>query len=236
LLFEEVAVTGSTNADLIARALAGAQEGLWLRADRQDAGRGRMGRQWDSASGNLLASTIVRIGTQDPPVSSLAFVAALAAYETARQIAPEAQIMIKWPNDLLTTDGAKFCGMLLERAGDAVIVGVGMNLFEHPQGLNRAVTNLRERGAHPPHAQAVVEILAGSLKGWLERWRFGGLPAILRNWQHYAHPIGTALSVNLPNAEIRQGHYAGLDEDGALRLRLADGEIHAIHAADIFLI
>jgi BirA family transcriptional regulator, biotin operon repressor / biotin---[acetyl-CoA-carboxylase] ligase len=235
-LFEQVAVTGSTNADLIARAAAGAPEGLWLRADHQDAGRGRMGRAWDSASGNLFASTIVRIGPGDPAASSLAFVVALAAYETAQQIAPEVPMIIKWPNDLLTVDGAKICGMLLERAGDAVIVGIGMNLFDHPRGLERAVTDLRQRGANPPHAQAVVEILAESLKNWLQRWRIGGLGPILKSWQQVAHPVGTALSVNLPNGDILQGLYQGLDDDGALRLRLANGEIHAIHAADIFLI
>jgi BirA family transcriptional regulator, biotin operon repressor / biotin---[acetyl-CoA-carboxylase] ligase len=235
-LFEEVAVTGSTNADLIARAAAGAPEGLWLRADHQDAGRGRMGRVWDSANGNLFASTIVHLAPGDPPSSSLAFVVALAAHETVQQIAPEVPVMIKWPNDLLTADGAKLCGMLLERAADAVVVGVGMNLFDHPQGLDRAVTNLRERGANPPHAQAAVEILAESLKNWLQRWRIGGLGPILKSWQQYAHPLGTALSIQLPNGEIQQGLYAGLNDDGALRLRLADGEIHAIHAADIFLI
>lgn len=195
-----------------------------------------MGRVWDSANGNLFASTIVRIGPGDPPASSLAFVVALAAYETARQVAPEVSIMIKWPNDLLTSNGAKFCGMLLERAGDAVVVGVGMNLFDHPLGLERSVTNLRKCGANPPHAQAVVEILAESLKNWLHRWRMGGLGPILKNWQQYAHPADTALLVQLPNGESMQGLYAGLNDDGALRLRLADGEIHAIHAADIFLI
>lgn len=195
-----------------------------------------MGRTWDSASGNLFASTIVRLGPSDPPASSLAFVVALAAHETARQVAPEVPIMVKWPNDLLTADGAKLCGMLLERAGNAVVVGVGMNLFDHPQGLERGVTDLRERGANPPRAQAVAEMLAESFKNWLQRWRIGGLGPILKSWQQHAHPLGTALSVQLPNGEIRRGLYAGLDDDGALRLRLADGEIHAIHAADIFLI
>jgi BirA family transcriptional regulator, biotin operon repressor / biotin---[acetyl-CoA-carboxylase] ligase len=235
-LFEQVVLTGSTNADLIARANAGAPEGLWLRADQQDAGRGRMGRSWDSANGNLFASTIVRIGPDDPAASSLAFVVALAAYDAAQQIAPEVPIMIKWPNDILTTDGAKICGILLERARDAVIVGIGMNLFDHPSGLERAVANLRERGANPPHAQAVVEILAESLNSWLQRWRMGGLGPILKSWQQHAHPLGTALSVHLPNGEIVQGLYQGLNDDGALQLALANEEIHVIHAADVFLI
>jgi BirA family biotin operon repressor/biotin-[acetyl-CoA-carboxylase] ligase len=95
---------------------------------------------------------------------------------------------------------------------------------------------LRDCGANPPHAQAVVELLAELLKNWIQRWRIGGLEPILKSWHQYAHPLGTALSVNLPNGEIQHGLYAGLHDDGALLLRLADGEIHAIHAADIFLI
>ena len=236
MLFEQVAITGSTNADLILRAAGGAPEGLWLRADRQDAGRGRLGRVWDSEDGNLFASTIVRLGINDPPASSLGFLASIAAFETARLIAPDVSIMIKWPNDLLTTDGAKFCGMLLERTGDTIIIGIGMNLFAHPQGLERPVTDLRSSGGNPPHAQAVVEILAETLQTWLQRWRMGGLAPLLKSWQHVAHPLGTALSVNLPNGDTLQGLYNGLNEDGSLRLCLADGEIHAIHAADVFLI
>ena len=221
---------------MIARAAAGAPEGLWLRADRQDAGRGRLGRVWDSEDGNVFASTIIRLGAGDPPASSLGFLASLAAHETARLIAPDVQIMIKWPNDLLTIKGAKFCGMLLERVDDAVIVGIGMNLFAHPAGLDRPVTDLRSSGGNPPHAQAVMEILAETLQSWLQRWRLGGLAPLLKSWQQLAHPVGTALTVNLPNGEMLQGLYAGLNDDGSLRLRLADGEIHAIHAADVFLI
>lgn len=236
MLFEQVAITGSTNADLILRATGGAPEGLWLRADRQDAGRGRLGRVWDSEDGNLFASTIVRLGIGDPPASSLGFLASIAAFETARLIAPDVSIMIKWPNDLLTTNGAKFCGMLLERTGDTIIIGIGMNLFAHPQGLDRPVTDLRSNGGNPPHAQAVVEILAETLQAWLHRWRMGGLAPLLKSWQQVAHPLGTALTVNFPNGDVLQGLYNGLNEDGSLRLCLADGEIHAIHAADVFLI
>jgi BirA family biotin operon repressor/biotin-[acetyl-CoA-carboxylase] ligase len=82
----------------------------------------------------------------------------------------------------------------------------------------------------------VVEILADYLKLWLDRWRIGGLEPILKGWQAHSHTQGKALSVKLPSGESLEGLYSGLDEDGALRLRLADGEIRAIHAADIFLI
>lgn len=235
-MFEEVALTGSTNADLLQRAGEGAPEGLWLRADAQDGGRGRLGRTWVSPVGNLFASTIVRVRPNDPAPASLAFVAAVAVYDTLRQIAPEVIISLKWPNDVLAQDGGKLCGMLLERAGDAVVVGIGLNLVTHPRDLDRKVSDLRTLGATPPDAQSCVEILADAFARWLAVWRQNGLPAIIRHWEAHAHARGTALSAKLPDGEDLHGLYAGLEDDGALRLSLADGTIRAIHAADIFLI
>lgn len=229
-------LTGSTNADLLQRAAEGAPEGLWLRADSQDGGRGRMGRTWDSPAGNLFASTIVRLKPLDPPAPTLAFVASLAVYDTVHLIAPECPVVIKWPNDVLSVNGAKLCGVLLERTGDAVIIGIGINLVWSPENLDRAVTNLKSMGALPPHPQAVTEILASNLGTWLRRWRQSGLATITDHWQKKAHPVGTAISVSLPSGEIEDGLYGGLSDDGALLLRLADGSIRVIHAADVFLV
>ena len=77
-----VPATGSTNDDLLARAREGAQEGLWLRAERQTGGKGRQGRGWDSPPGNLYASTLVRLRPSDPPAATLALVAAVALHDT----------------------------------------------------------------------------------------------------------------------------------------------------------
>lgn len=233
---EEVALTGSTNADLLQRATQGAPEGLWLRADAQDGGRGRLGRQWESPAGNLFASTIVRLRDTDPAASTLAFVAALAAHDLVRQIAPQVAIQIKWPNDLLSADGHKLCGILLERAGDAIVVGIGANLVWHPDNIGRKVSDLRALGATPPDPQATVEILAEIFQRWLAIWRNTGLSAVIRQWEVYAHPKGSVLAANLPDGEQLRGLYAGLTDDGALQLRLADGSIRAIHAADVFLV
>ena len=235
-IFEEVTLTGSTNADLLARTVQGAPEGLWLRADAQDGGRGRLGRIWESPSGNLFASTIVRLRDTDPSPASLAFVTAVAVFDAVRQMAPQVPICVKWPNDILTPDGAKLCGVLLERASDAVVVGIGLNLVWHPQNLERQVTDLLTLGATPPDAQTAVEIVAEVFARYLAIWRQSGVEVIVRHWEARAHPRGTALSAKLPDGEHLDGLYAGLNEDGALQLRLADGAIRAIHAADVFLI
>ena len=218
------------------RAAQGAPEGLWLRADAQDGGRGRLGRAWESPKGNLFASSIVRLRDTDPSPAGLAFVTAVAAYDAIRHIAPQVQLILKWPNDILAHDGSKLCGILLERASDAVVVGIGLNLVWHPQNLDRKVSDLLALGATPPDAQTALEIVAEAFARYLNVWRQSGLGTIVRYWEAHAHPRGTALSAKLPDGEEVDGLYTGLDDDGALRLRLADGSIRAIHAADVFLI
>lgn len=231
-----VARTGSTNADLLVRAAQGAPEGLWLRADAQDSGRGRLGRVWDSPTGNLYVSTIIRLRANDPPASTLAFIASLAAFDTIRQVAPEVAIQLKWPNDVLTQARQKICGILLERADDAVVAGFGVNLAFHPANLDRPVSDLRALGANPPAVQGVAEILADNFAILMHDWRTKPLPVLLRRWESAAHPVGTALQIKLPDGEEIEGLFNGLSDDGALKLRLASREIRAIHAADVFLI
>jgi BirA family biotin operon repressor/biotin-[acetyl-CoA-carboxylase] ligase len=218
------------------RAAQGAPEGLWLRADAQDGGRGRLGRAWESPKGNLFASVIVRLRDTDPSPAGLAFVTAVAAYDAVRHMAPEVDVILKWPNDILAHDGSKLCGILLERVSDAVVVGIGLNLVWHPQNLERKVSDLRTLGATPPDAQSALEILAEAFARHLNAWRLSGLGNIVRHWEAHAHPRGTALSAKMPDGAEVDGLYAGLDDDGALQLRLADGSIRAIHAADVFLI
>jgi BirA family biotin operon repressor/biotin-[acetyl-CoA-carboxylase] ligase len=219
-----VAETGSTNDDLAAQARDGAAEGLWLRAERQTGGKGRQGRAWVSPSGNLHASTLVRLQAEDPPAPTLALVAAVALHEAIAPHAPAARI--KWPNDLLV-DGAKLAGILLERQSNAVIVGFGANLASRPAGLDRAAACLDP----PVPASAFLEDLAARFAGWLARWRADGLAPIRAAWLAAAHPVGAALA-----AGDARGAFEGLDETGALRLRLDDGSLRLIHAGDIFLI
>ena len=208
----------------------GAAEGLWLRAGRQTGGKGRQGREWHSPAGNLYASTLVRLRPGDPPAPTLALVAAVALQEVISAYLPVHQVMIKWPNDLLV-EGAKLAGILLERADDAVVIGMGVNLSHHPDGLDRPVTSLCALTGSTPEPGAFLEILADSFARWLGRWRGEGLPRIRSTWLLAAHPIGTALSTN-----AGEGLFEGLDETGALRLRLADGTSRVIHAGDVFLI
>ncbi len=244
--------TGSTNADLLDLARNGADEGLWLRAERQTAGRGRQGRGWESPSGNLYASTLVRLRRDDPPAATLALVAAVALEEVVRHRFPgegrgpvsgastlgpglrRGSISIKWPNDLLL-DGAKLSGILLERAGDAVVIGIGVNLAYHPDLRDRPTISLAAHGVVVAPSE-FVERLADMLAAWLHIWRTEGLPPVVARWTERAHAPGTPLVARLSDGESIEGTFEGLSPDGALVLRLADGASRVIHAADVFLV
>lgn len=230
-----VGETGSTNDDLAALARDGAPEGAWLRAERQTGGRGRLGRQWQSPPGNLHASTLVRLRAGDPPAPTLALAAAVALHEVAQAYAREVEIRIKWPNDLLA-GGAKLAGILLERSGDAVILGFGVNLAAHPHDVARPATSLRALTGSAPDPDAFLHDLAGSFARWLGTWRREGLAAVRREWLARAHPVGTPLSATIAKGEAVEGLFDGLDEQGALRLRLAGGAVHVIQAGDVFII
>jgi BirA family biotin operon repressor/biotin-[acetyl-CoA-carboxylase] ligase len=194
-----------------------------------------MGRDWQSPIGNFYGSTLVRLRPEDTLAPTLAFVAALAVYDALKEVAPQVDLLIKWPNDILS-GGAKISGILLERRDDAVIIGMGINLAFHPQGLGRPVTSLSALGASPPTPQEFQPILALSFSHWLGLWRAGGLTDILAAWQARAHAKGMPLSVHLPDGQSIEGVFDGLDAHGALQLRLADGAVRAIHAGDVFLI
>ena len=219
-----VAETGSTNDDVAALARDGAPEGLWLRAERQTGGKGRQGRAWQSPPGNLHASTLVRIDPKHPPPPSLALVAAVALHDAIALHTRRARI--KWPNDIII-NRAKLAGILLERRGDAVVIGFGVNLAHHPEDLDRPAASLGARVT----PDALLRRLAACFEYWLDRWRNAGHAPLRDAWLEAPHPVGTPLS-----SGCTEGTFDGLDETGALRLRLADGAIRIVHAGEVFVV
>nr|WP_306455578.1 biotin--[acetyl-CoA-carboxylase] ligase [Sphingopyxis sp. JAI108] len=229
---ERIAQTGSTNADLLAR-LAGGEhvgEGHWLVADRQTAGRGRLGRAWGDGSGNFMGSTVVRLTASDPSPATLALVVAVALAKVVKIFAPSVPLELKWPNDLLV-DGAKCSGILLERSGDSVVVGIGVNLASAPELPDRRTFCFADSGVAIDRDR-FAEALAVALVDALWTWRQEGVESIVRAWLPLGHPVGTPLRVSEQDID---GTFDGLAPDGALRLRRADGEVMLIHAGDIEL-
>ena len=125
-------------------------------------------------------------------------------------------------------------GILLERAGDSVVIGIGVNLAAAPDLADRKTVALSMLGPAPDR-DAFATALAGSLDRELDRWRTFGLAPMIRRWLAVGTPVDTPLSVHEPDGNMVQGRFAGLDEEGTLRLRLEDGAVRAIHAGDVML-
>lgn len=238
-MIETVAVTGSTNADLIERIGKGeaVSEGTWLCAERQTGGRGRLGRKWESPVGNLFCSTVIDVREGNPPAHSLSFVVGLAVADAlGHSLPPHTELVLKWPNDALVR-GAKIAGILLERINDKVVAGVGVNVCHAPQVAGRETTSVvYENGKHAGNPALVLSLIADALIRRISNWRELGLGATLDAWMNAAHPVGTALSVKSGEDEELHGSFAGLDESGALLLRLANGAVRTIHAGDVAMI
>lgn len=234
---EIVAQIASTNAELIARLSRGEalREGDWLIADRQLAGRGRLGRAWQDGAGNFMGSTAVAIRAGDPPAHTLALVAGIAVHQAvACHLPGPGALMLKWPNDLLL-DQAKLAGILLERRAEHVIVGVGVNLVSAPKLADRATVALTELSLTVSRDR-FADDLARICNAELALWRSAGLHETVRRWIQRGPVRGTRLVVNPTTADRVVGEYRGLDADGALLLRLAGGADRAIHAGEVELL
>lgn len=229
---------GSTNDEAMARAEEGAPEGTVIRALRQEAGRGRRGRGWDSPPGNVYSSTILRPPVPPAEAAQLSFVTALAVADMATAlIDAKHRTAIKWPNDVLVDD-AKISGILLESAmGEGgrvghVVIGVGINVASAPPATRYGATCLEALGS-TAGTDVVFGAYVGALATRYGEWRQGGFAATRVEWLRRAAWLDRDIEVSLGDTLLR-GRFADLDEQGALLLQTADDGVRRITAGDIF--
>ncbi|MSP51665.1 MAG: biotin--[acetyl-CoA-carboxylase] ligase [Alphaproteobacteria bacterium] len=228
---------GSTNEEAKRRAKAGAAAGVLVTARCQTAGRGRQGRSWISGEGNLLASFVLRPDCQPAVAAQLSFVAALAVAETVEAyIGESTEVRCKWPNDVLV-GGKKIAGILLEsepgHEGLAfVVIGIGINLVDHPKNVSYAATDLAAAGAGRVEAESFLIWLCARLHAWLTVWRRDGFASVRGAWIDRAAGLGSVISVTLPR-EVVRGRFLTLDDVGALVLGGPGGERRTISAGDV---
>jgi BirA family biotin operon repressor/biotin-[acetyl-CoA-carboxylase] ligase len=228
----------STNEEARRMAVAGEAGPVWITADRQSAGRGRRGRAWDSPSGNLSATLLVRPDKSPGEAAQLSFVAALAASDMVQSFAESSRIAVKWPNDVLA-DGRKIAGILLESASGAggrlawLAVGIGVNLASHPDGTEFPATSLGALGETVPPARDALLRLACAWAKWYDVWNAHGFGDVRDAWLARASHIGGRIRARLQNEET-SGVFEGIDEAGALILREAQDRTRIIAAGEVF--
>jgi BirA family biotin operon repressor/biotin-[acetyl-CoA-carboxylase] ligase len=255
-LWREVRVvteTGSTNADLLAQAGAGAAEGLVLLAEAQTAARGRQGRRWTSPPRAALTFSVL-LRPRGVPPSLLGWVPLLAGVAAASAVraVTGVEAALKWPNDVLA-DGGKLGGILAERSGAAVVVGIGINVWQDRAGLpGDAATSLlleapaggAARGGDGGAAQVaglrerlLAELLA-ELSRWYLTWRDQDSPGdadacgLRREYARRCATLGREVVVTMPGAEVISGTAAGVDWAGRLEVRTVHGRV-SVTAGDV---
>ena len=236
-----VEATGSTNSDLAARAASGGlAEGAVLVAEEQTAGRGRLDRSWTAPprSGIFLSVYLTPGGV---PAERWGWLPLLAGVATATGLAQSAGVdmALKWPNDLLVTvhgSERKTGGILAERAGDGVVVGIGLNVSLRAAELPAPhAGSLALAGASSTDRETLLRAVLRSLEQWYGRWRDAGGDAAGSGLQA-AYAAGCATLDRPVRAELpgdRSVVGVAIDGDGRLVLATGDGLRQPVSAGDI---
>lgn len=228
----------STNSELVRRLAAGQELacGHVLAAHEQTAGRGRLGRSWNSAPGrDLCFSFVLRTTAPAEQLASLPLVVGLGvaygldAYGVAS--------VMKWPNDILAGN-RKLCGILCERVSsrpDCVVAGVGCNVNMRPEDaarIDKPATSLLIETGRSYAVEDVLSQLLRSLPHWLAHWRQGGFASVRTAWLERSAPLGEQVTVRTPGTE-RKGRPAGFGPLGELLLDEGGGIVTPVWAGDI---
>ena len=216
------------------RAEQGAPDGLVVLADVQTGGRGREGRIWDSPSGNLYASFVIRATKPLREFPQFSFVAALAVRDAvAAAVGGGGEIKLKWPNDVLA-QGRKLSGILIETAGDpiAAIIGIGINIVSAPAHARWPATHLGAMTVRPPTPDRLAEMLAEALDRRLDVWERDGFAPIRSAWMEHAVGLGEPMLLRTAQEETK-GRFMDLEQDGTLLMELQGGAIRRVSAGDV---
>jgi BirA family transcriptional regulator, biotin operon repressor / biotin---[acetyl-CoA-carboxylase] ligase len=217
----------STNSEARRLVESGERGPLWIWADEQTIGRGRLGHTWISEPGNLYVTCLFQTWAPEVSAVQISFVAAIAVYEMVSKLVPGGGFLLKWPNDVLK-GGAKFCGLLSEIVGanpTQIALGCGINLAHAPVLANYPVTCLGQKFK----PQSVLSAFALEFWSWLEIWDEGrGFPAIRNAWLQRTVAVGQQVTLGGV-----AGTFDGLGVDGALLVQLDDGRQKSIYAGEV---
>ncbi len=233
-----VETIGSTNDEAARLAASGAPSGTIVLADRQSKGRGRLGRTWHSAPGNLHASILLRPDCSLQAASELSLLAGVVLTELLAGHGPDdLDLALKWPNDVLI-DGAKVAGILLESGGAKggrlthVVIGIGVNVAWSPDDMPYPVTSLAASGFASKPPKDWLFAYASGLANWLDRWQRDGFAVVRDAWRARSYGLGGPIRFRQGQEDVA-GRFVDLTEGGALLIEGTDGIRHELTAGDV---
>ncbi|MFT4010785.1 MAG: biotin--[acetyl-CoA-carboxylase] ligase [Nocardioidaceae bacterium] len=224
---EVVESTSSTNADVAARAMAGEAHGLVVVAERQTAGRGRLGRVWEApARAGLTFSALVRPPVRPERWPWLPLLTGLAVVRALDSLGVTA-VALKWPNDVLLRDSrvaggiAKAGGILLERvetrSGPAAALGIGLNVSTTADELPVPTATSLLLAGHAIGRETLLESVLRELRDVYERWVAAPDDAALRDdYVAACATLGQRVEVSMPDGSSLAGTAVDVDRAGRL--------------------
>ena len=214
-------------------------EGTLIIAERQSAGKGRLGREWFSPAGGIWLSIILY--PQLPPsyiprITLMTAVAVVKAIKMCTQI----ESQIKWPNDILINK-KKVCGILTEMSAELdiinwIVVGIGINVNidhrEFPEDIHENTISLKEVLGKVVLRVKLVQIFLQEFEKYYESLKRREFSSILKEWKLYSHTLGRKIRVDM-GKRIVTGEAVNINEEGALILKKEDGELIKIISGTI---
>ena len=220
----------STSAEARRRADAGEGGPVWILALSQTAGYGRRGRAWEQATGDFAGTLLFTPDAPPDHWGQISFIIALALASAFDEVIGEERVTLKWPNDVLV-EGAKAAGILLESFGAQLSIGIGVNMVSAPEGMPYKVARLMDY-VSPPSPADFAALLDAHFWRFYGPWQENGFASVRSSWLARAAGLGSEIAVRLPNEDIN-GVFEGIDETGALILRLEAGK-RTIAAGEVF--
>lgn len=237
-------VIDSTNSEAERQLSFGRKAPFAIASSCQTKGRGRLGRDWHSATAdNLYLSVVFEPNIPPQALQHFTLWAGIHICRILQTYVPKAPLKIKWPNDL-HCDGRKFAGMLTEAKMDAdslrsIIFGIGLNVnsnpSKYPQELRKSATSLYAvHGDELSLNQVAASVVAAIQSAYNTCILGDGSEDLVKAWSPLSSLSGKTVTAIMNNQEIT-GTASGIDETGALQLRSADGTLHSIRAGDVTL-
>ena len=230
--------TGSTNADLVTRAVAGEEiDRAVLIAEHQTGGRGRNGRTWSAVSGAQILFS-VGVASHAVPTDAWGWLPLAAGVAVADAVSAVSGIdaRLKWPNDVLA-DGGKLAGILAEAvpARASIVLGIGVNVTLRSTELpDVELASLLELGVEAPDREELLRQLLNDLGSRIAEWRQRGQvsPKLIADYRARSATIGTHVCATLPGDRRIVGLARDVDGQGRLIIEVG-GQPVVISAGDV---
>jgi len=238
-----VSQTGSTNADLLARAASGIDiDGAVLIAEHQTGGRGRHGRRW-SASPRAQITMSVGLRVADIPAAAWGWLPLATGVAVVDAVAPlldgtGVEAGLKWPNDVLAgplDSHGKLAGILAEVARPFVVIGLGLNVTQAPDQVDGSgATSLLDLGVKAPDRDQLLRKLLRELGGRVVAWRAarGADWQLAADYRARSLTIGSRVRAHLPGGKELVGTAGGIDDQGRLCIEI-EGQTVVVSAGDV---